>query len=148
MDKAMADLELPVTRARLVDFAVGGSWLVSLFEREAGHSIGLPAWTFGGAVAEETTTRGATASLRIAAGGGALFATMVARAPPSCVLAPAPGAESESESVSNGRESCCFLASASALKCSILRVGARAERLVYGVVDACKLYDTLSCVLP
>ena len=45
MDKAMADLELPVTRARLVDFAVGGSWLVSLFIFIAGQQqrLSLPA---------------------------------------------------------------------------------------------------------
>ena len=44
MDKAMADLELPVTRARLVDFAVGGSWLVSLFIFIAGQQqrLNLP----------------------------------------------------------------------------------------------------------
>ena len=37
MGKAMADLELPVTRARVVDFAVGGFWLVSLFIFIAGQ---------------------------------------------------------------------------------------------------------------
>ena len=44
MDKAMADLELPVTRARFVDFAVGGFWLVSLFIFIAGQQqrLNLP----------------------------------------------------------------------------------------------------------
>ena len=44
LGKAMADLELPVTRARLVDFAVGGFWLVSLIIFIAGQQqrLNLP----------------------------------------------------------------------------------------------------------